>query len=147
MTWTLFIHPTLMTVLLGISIYALYLGIQVRRARTAQGDVKKALVKGRFNVRHYQVGSLLLGLIVLGAIGGMAFTYINYGKLFVGSHLLVGLGIVGLIAVSASLAPFMQKGHDWARYTHISLNAVILALFSWQVVSGLKGVQNIISKI
>jgi uncharacterized membrane protein YeaQ/YmgE (transglycosylase-associated protein family) len=147
MTWILLIHPILMAVLLAISSYALYLGIQVRRTRTASGDLKKELVRGRFNVRHHQIGSLLLALMVLGAIAGMAATYIYYGKLFMGSHLLVGLGTVGLIAVSASLAPFMQKGHDWARLTHITLNAAILALFSWQAVSGLEGVQNIISKM
>ncbi len=147
MTWTLFIHPILMAVLLGISSYALYLGIQVRRTRTATGDLKKELAQGRFNVRHYQIGSLLLALMVLGAIGGMAATYINYDKLVVGPHLLVGLCTVGLISVSASLAPFMQKGQDWARLTHITLNAAILALFSWQAVSGLEGVQNIISKM
>ena len=147
MIWVLFIHPILMAVLLGISSYALYLGIQVQRTRTASGDLKKELVRGRFNVRHHQIGSLLLALMVLGAIGGMAATYIYYGEPFVGTHLLVGLSTVGLISVSASLAPLMQKGHNWARLTHITLNAAILALFSWQAVSGLKGVQNIINKM
>lgn len=145
--WLNFIHPILMWVLLGISIYALYLGIQIRRLRTAEGDLKKDLIKGRFNVKHYQVGSLILSLMVIGAIGGMAVTYINNGKLFVGPHLLAGLGMTSLVAVSASLSPFMQKGQDWARYTHIVLNATILALFSWQAVSGVQIIQNIISKI
>lgn len=145
--WLNFIHPILMWVVLGVSVYALYLGIQWRRTRTAEGDLKKELVKGRFNVRHYQVGSLLLALMVLGAIGGMGATYINNGKLFVGPHLLAGLGMTGLVAVSASLSPFMQKGNDWARYSHIILNAVILALFSWQAVSGVQIIQNILSKM
>lgn len=145
--WLNFIHPILMWVVLGVSVYALYLGIQWRRTRTAEGDLKKELVKGRFNVRHYQVGSLLLALMVLGAIGGMGATYINNGKLFVGPHLLAGLGMTGLVAVSASLSPFMQKGNDWARYSHIVLNAAILALFSWQAVSGVQIIQNILSKM
>ena len=144
--WLNFFHPLLMWVLLGVSIYALYLGVQWRRARTAEGDQKKELLKGRFNVRHYQIGSLLLALMVIGSIGGMAITYINNNKLFVGPHLLAGLGMTGLIAASASLSPFMQKVHDWARYTHIVLNAVILALFSWQAVSGVQIIQNILSK-
>lgn len=144
--WLNFFHPILMWVLLGVSIYALYLGVQWRRARTAQGDLKKELVKGRFNVRHYQIGSLLLALMVIGSIGGMAVTYINNNKLFFGPHLLAGLGMTGMIAVSASLSPFMQKGQDWARYTHIILNSVLLALFSWQAVSGVQIIQNILSK-
>ncbi|PSB30630.1 DUF4079 domain-containing protein [Chlorogloea sp. CCALA 695] len=147
MTWILFIHPIVMAVLLGISIYALYLGIQIRRTRAATGDLKKELIRGRFNVRHHQIGSLLLALLVLSAIGGMAATYTHYGKLFVGTHLLVGLGTVGLIAVSASLSPLMQRGNNWARLTHITLNVAILALFGWQAVSGLQGVQSIIEKM
>jgi hypothetical protein len=143
--WLNFFHPVLMWVLLGVSIYALYLGVQWRRARTAEGEQKKELLKGRYNVRHYQIGSAILALMVLGAIGGMGVTYINNGKLFVGPHLLAGLGMTGMVAVSASLSPFMQKGHDWARYTHIVLNAAILALFSWQAVSGVQIVQRIIT--
>ncbi len=145
--WLNFIHPILMWVLLGVSIYALYLGVQVRRTRNAEGEVKKELIKGRYNVKHYQIGSVLLALMVIGAIAAMGVTYINNGKLFFGPHLLVGLAMTTMIAVSASLSPFMQKGEDWARYTHIVLNATLLALFSWQAVSGVQIVQNIISKM
>jgi hypothetical protein len=80
--WLNFIHPVLMWVLLGVSIYALYLGIKVRQTRSAEGDVKKELIKGRYNVKHYQVGSVLLGLMVVGAIAAMAVTYLNNQKLF-----------------------------------------------------------------
>ena len=145
--WLNFIHPILMWVLLGVSIYALYLGVQWRRTRTAEGEAKKELIKARYNVRHYQIGSVLLALMVIGAIAAMGVTYINNGKLFFGPHLLVGLGMTGMIAVSASLSPFMQKGQDWARYTHIVLNATLLALFSWQAVSGIQIIQNIVSKM
>ena len=145
--WLNFIHPILMWVLLGVSIYALYLGVQVRRTRNAEGEVKKELITGRYNVKQYQVGSVLLGLMVVGAIAAMAVTYINNQKLFFGPHLLAGLAMTGMIAVSASLSPFMQKGQDWARYTHIVLNATLLALFSWQAVSGIQIVQNIVSKM
>ena len=144
--WLNFIHPVLMWVLLGVSIYALYLGLKVRQTRSAEGDVKKELIKGRYNVKHYQVGSVLLGLMVVGAIAAMAVTYLNNQKLFFGPHLIAGLAMTGMIAVSASLSPFMQKGQDWARYTHIVLNAALLALFSWQAVSGVQIIQNILSK-
>lgn len=145
--WSQFFHPVLMWVLLGVSLYALYLGVLVRRTRTAEGEAKKELIKGKFNVKHYQIGSLLLALMIVGSLGGMAITYINNGKLFVGSHLLAGLGMTGLIATSAALSPYMQKGKDWARYSHIVLNSVLLALFSWQAVTGMQIVQRIISKM
>lgn len=139
-----FFHPAIMWVLFGLSIYALYLGVQIRRTRLAPADVRKELIPKKFAVKHHQAGSLLLALMVLGAIGGMAVTYINNGKLFVGPHLLAGLGMTGLIAVSASLTPLMQKGADWARYTHIFLNIAILGLFGWQAISGMQIVQRIL---
>jgi len=145
--WLNFIHPILMWVLLGVSIYALYLGVQIRRTRAAEGEAKKQLIKGGYNVRHYQIGSVLLALMVLGTLIGMGATYINNQKLFFGPHLLAGLGMTGMIAVSASLSPYMQKGKNWARYTHIVLNSVLLALFSWQAVSGVQIIQNILSKM
>jgi hypothetical protein len=145
-TWSQFVHPVLMWLLLGLTIYAMYLGIQVRRTRAAEGDAKKELIQGRFNLRHYQISSLLLAVMVVGSISGMAVTYINNGKLFVGPHLLVGLGMTAIIAVSASLSPYMQKGHDWARYTHIFLNVTLLGLFGWQAVSGTDIVLRIVSQ-
>lgn len=145
--WSQFIHPSLMWVLLAVSIYAMYLGIQVQRTRYADGDVKKELIKGRYNVKHYQVGSVLLALMIVGSLGAMAVTYINNGKLFFGSHLLAGLGMTGIIATSASLSPFMQKGQNWARFTHIALNVVLLGLFGWQAITGVQIVQRIISKM
>jgi hypothetical protein len=142
-----FVHPLMMWALLGLSIYALYLGVQIRRTRAAEGDAKKELIKGKFNIRHHQMGSALLAFMVLGTIGGMAVTYINNGKLFFGPHLLVGLGMTGLIAVSAALVPFMQKGNDIARSVHITLNMVLVGLFGWQAVTGMQIVQRILDSL
>lgn len=144
--WLNFVHPVLMWALLVLSLYAAYLGLQIQRTRTAQGEEKKELIKGKFNLKHYQMGSILLALMVAGSIGGMAVTYINNGKLFFGSHLLAGLGMTGLIAFSASLSPFMQKGANWARMTHILLNFALIGLFTWQAVTGVQIVQRILSK-
>ena len=139
-----FFHPVIMWVLLGVSLYALYLGMKIRATRSAEGDAKKELIKGKFNSRHHRMGSALLAFMVLGSIGGMAVTYINNGKLFFGPHLLVGLGMTGIIATSASLVPFMQKGSDLARTTHIALNVVLVGLFGWQAVTGVQIVQRIL---
>jgi hypothetical protein len=145
--WSQFFHPALMWVLFALTLYALYLGIKARRVRYAEGEEKKELIKGKFNVKHFQIGSLVLALMVVGSIVGMAVTYLNNGKLFFGAHLLAGLGMTGMIAVSASLSPLMQKGVDWARYTHIFLNVALLGLFGWQAVTGVQIVQRIISKM
>lgn len=141
-----YFHPVLMWLALILSFYALYLGMQSRRIRYVEGDLKKELIQGRYGVKHYQIGSLLLSLMVLGAIGAMAITYINNGKLFIGPHLIAGLGITSLVALSASLAPFVQKGKDWARLTHITLGLILLSLFSWQAITGMQIVQKLISQ-
>ncbi len=145
--WSQFIHPALMWVLFAIAFYALYLGIQIRRTRASEGEVKKELIKGKFNIKHYQIGSILLAIMVINTLIGMGVTYINNGKLFVGAHLLAGLGMTGIIATSAALSPYMQKGNDWARYSHITLNVILLGLFAWQAVTGVEIVLRIISKM
>ena len=76
--------------------------------------------------------------MVLGTLGGMAVTYLNNGKLFVSPHLLVGLGMTGLIAMAASLSPLMQRGNLIARKAHVGLNMLVMTLFLWQAVSGLQ---------
>jgi Protein of unknown function (DUF4079) len=145
--WGQFIHPIIMWVLFAATIYALYLGIQIRRTRAAEGEAKKELIKGKFNMKHYQVGSILLAVMVLTTLMGMGFTYLNNGKLFLGPHLLLGLAMTGIMATSAALSPYMQKGSDWARYSHISLNVTLLGLFGWQAFTGMEIVVKIIDKI
>ncbi|MBE9043238.1 DUF4079 domain-containing protein [Pleurocapsales cyanobacterium LEGE 10410] len=146
-TWSQFGHPILMWVLLGISVYALYLGVQNSKIRSADKETRKELIKKNFGQRHHRIGSILLAFMILGSIGGMAVTYINNGKLFVGPHLLAGLGMTGVIAVSASLVPYMQKGNSLARNTHVSLNILLLGLFGWQAISGMQIVQKIIDRM
>ena len=141
-----FFHPVIMWVLLGISFYALYLGLQIRRTRVANGTLRKTLVKRKFPLKHYQVGSLLLALMVFGSVAGIGVTYVNNGKLFVGPHLIAGLGMTALVAVSASLAPLMQKGSEIARQVHIVLSVLILGLFTWEAVTGMEIVQKILEQ-
>jgi len=141
-----FLHPVLMLLTLGLALYALYLGIQIRRTRSAEGAVKKEMIAKKYNLNHFQVGSIFLVLVVVGSVGGMAVTFINNGKLFVGPHLIAGLGVACMAALSAALAPMMQQGKDWARYTHISLNILLVGIFAWQAVTGFDIVLRILSQ-
>lgn len=145
--WLNFVHPVAMWLLLATTLYALYLGIQARRTRLADAETRKELIKGKFALKHHKVGSVLLAAMVLATIGGMGATYIESGKLFVGPHLLVGLAMAGLIATSAALVPFMQKGSETARLTHISLNMVLVGLFGWQALTGMQIVQRLLSNL
>ncbi len=145
--WSQFGHPILMWVLLGISLYALYTGLQARSIRTAPKEERKELIKQNPKDKHHKIGSILLALVVLGTIGGMTVTYINNGKLFVGAHLIAGLGMMAILVTSVSLVPYMQKGNNIARNTHIFLNVVMLGIFGWQGVTGMQIVQRILSKM
>ena len=92
------VHPVLRWVLLGLSAYAMVLGIKAKKTRTADAETRKELIKGQFARRHYLFGSAVLAVMVLGCLGGLAVTWANNGKLFVGPHLLVGLGMTALVA-------------------------------------------------
>ena len=99
---------------------------------------RKALIASGARDKHFNWGSLLLALGVLIAVEGPANTYLRTCKLFPGPHLYAGAGIVVLWAAAAALVPSMQKGNDTARSLHITLNCVNLALFAWQVPTGLE---------
>ena len=145
--WSQFIHPIIMYMLLLTTIYALYLGLKVRQTRKIKGEAKKELIKGQYNIRHYKIASLLLAFLTLNAFLAMAVTYINTGKIFFGSHLVVGLVVTSLIVISASLSPFMQRGNLWARNIHLAIGLSILSLFGWQTITGTQVIQNIINQL
>ncbi|PSO48183.1 MAG: DUF4079 domain-containing protein [Cyanobacteria bacterium SW_9_44_58] len=145
--WSQFFHPAFMWILLGTSVYTLYLGIQFRRARTGNAEEEVKNKKGKLREKHYSISSILLAFVIIGNLGGMAVTYINNGKLFVGPHLLVGLSILALIATSAALVPWMTKGNNLARNAHIVLNVAVLGLFSWQAFTGMQILFKIIGSL
>ncbi|QNI52945.1 putative conserved membrane protein [Synechococcus sp. BIOS-E4-1] len=133
-----FLHPLMMWLLLAAGGYAMYLGIKAKKVRTGTCEQRKALIPGKFAQRHYLWGSALMAVMVFGTLGGMAVTYLNNGKLFVGPHLLVGLLMTGMIAAASSLSPLMQRGNLLARKAHVGLNMGMLTLFLWQAISGMQ---------
>ena len=133
-----FVHPLLMWVLFGLSGFAMVLGIKAKKTRTADAETRKQLIKGQFAKRHFQLGGAMLALMVLGTFGGMAVTYLNNGKLFVGPHLLVGIGMTCLVALAVALIPMIQQGNLVARKAHVGLNMLMMTLFLWQAVSGMQ---------
>lgn len=140
-----FLHPLLMWGLLGVSGYAMVLGIKAKKTRTGTPEQRKELIKGQFGKRHFQFGSVVLAVMVLGTFGGMAVTYLNNGKLFVGPHLLVGIAMTSLLAVAAALSPLMQAGNVIARKIHVGLNMGVMTLFLWQAVTGMQIVQKLLT--
>ena len=138
-----FLHPLLMWLLLALCAYAMFLGIKAKKTRTAAAEDRKELIKGQYARRHYQLGSLILAVMVLGCFGGMAVTYVNNGKLFVGPHLLVGIVMTSLIALAVSMTQAMQQGNLIARKVHVGLNMGVMTLFLWQAFTGMEIVNKI----
>ena len=138
-----FVHPLTEGALLAAGGWALYLGIKVKKTRTGTPEQSKQLIPGKFAQRHYRWGSVFLAVMTLATLGGMAVTYLNNDKLFVGPHLLVGLAMTGMVAVAASLSPLMQQGNLIARKVHVGLNMGVMTLFLWQAFTGLEIVNKI----
>ena len=118
-----------MWVLLGLMLYSDYLGVKAGQIRKVDATKRKAMIPLRYGQRNAAVGRWIVALTLLGTIGGLAVTYLNNGKLFIGPHLIAGGGIALLVLATAALGPALQKGQDWARGLHISLNGLILVLF------------------
>lgn len=142
-----FAHPILMLTALVGAFYALFLGVAVRRTRTAPAEARRELIKGKFNQRHFQLGSLLLAVWVVGGVGGMGATYWLYHKLFVSSHLIIGLSTLCLVVLAATFAPLMQQGKEWARVAHIACTTTLIGLILAQTVTGLQIVQKMLSEM
>jgi hypothetical protein len=99
---------------------------------------RKSLQNANLKDKHHVTGSYLLSAGVTVALLGAFNTYMRAGKLFPGPHLYAGMGCTILWACAAALVPEMQKGNEAARIGHIGLNAINVALFAWQVGTGIE---------
>jgi hypothetical protein len=142
-----FSHPALMIGALIATFYALYLGVLVRRTRSADPEIRKQLIKQKYNQRHFQLGAILLAVWVVGAVGGMAATYLLYHKLFVSSHLIVGLSTICLVGLAVVFVPLMLQGREWARILHITCTTLVVGCFLAQTLTGLQIVQKLLKEI
>lgn len=140
-----FVHPVLMWALLGLMLYSGYLGYKASLIRKVGAEERKAMLPQHYGQRHAQLGAVIVGLTLLGAAGGLTATFLKNGKLIIGPHLFVGLGVAVLVIATASLGPSLQKGKDWARSLHVAVNGVVLVLFGWQAITGIAIVQKLLS--
>jgi hypothetical protein len=142
-----FAHPLIMACTLMATVYALYLGVQTRRARNAEADIRKQMVKQKFGQRHFQWGAVLLSIWVIGGITGMTVTYTMYHRLFVSPHLIFGLSTLCFAALAVTLVPVMQQGKEWARITHIICASLVVFCFVTQTLTGFQIVQKLATEL
>ena len=96
-----FVHPVLMWGLLGLMLYSGYLGFKASLIRKASPDDRKAMLLEHYGARHARLGPVILAVTLLGAVGGMGVTFLKHGKLLIGPHLFVGLGVAALVIITA----------------------------------------------
>jgi Protein of unknown function (DUF4079) len=130
------VHPILMLVALLPTLFAVYWGIQVRRTRNADGKDKKKFIKGKYNQRHFQSGSILFAVWTIGSLIGMGATYLLYSQLFLSPHLFGGLFVIVFGSVAAACVPFIQQGRLWARTVHLCGVIPVFLLIIAQTVTG-----------
>ncbi|KAL7565961.1 hypothetical protein ACA910_008417 [Epithemia clementina (nom. ined.)] len=111
--------------------------LETEQAIQALQQERKDLAAANPRDKHFAQGAFLAFLGTAIAIEGCLNTYSRAGKLFPGPHLYGGAAVVVLWALAVSTVPAMQKGNDTARTLHIGANLVSLALFAWQVTSGI----------
>lgn len=89
---------------------------------------------------HYGTGIAIVFLVLLLLAIGLVGTLGHYGSLGHSPHLIAGLLVVGLVALSAWSATEIGPKHSWARSLHIATNItlfgslVFVSLTGWQVV-------------
>ncbi|CAB1099446.1 unnamed protein product [Ectocarpus sp. CCAP 1310/34] len=117
--------------------------VEIEQELNDMGARRKELSKKNVRDLHYDAGALLLGLGTFAAVEGPVNTYLRAQKLFPGPHLYAGAAVVVAWAVAASLVPKMQKGDDTARIAHMAINFGMIALFAWQIFTGIPIAQKV----
>ena len=98
---------------------------------------RKELIAGNYKEKHNNWGSLLLAFGVTLAVEGGMNTYLRTGKLFPGPHLYAHgdhLPVPWRRVSCRRCRGATRKARD----LHIALNCVNLALFTWQIPTGLE---------
>ncbi|XWK87074.1 MAG: DUF4079 domain-containing protein [Phormidium sp.] len=90
---------------------------------------------------HYLIGSLMVALVLLLLAIGIIGTLGHYGSLGHSPHLPIGLGVVGLVLLSAGSATQISPRRPWIRYLHVGTNIVLLVGFLLVTLTGWSVVQ------
>jgi hypothetical protein len=140
----LWIHPVVQALTGLLALYVLRLGLSRFAARhlgktTAfQWD------------RHVLLGRIVVLVWAAGALGGLAVTYVVYGKIFPESlHFRVGLLVLPVLLVTWLSGTWLNRHRNQSRIlpvVHMANNVLLLVLFGMQAVTGLGIVQSALLK-
>lgn len=90
---------------------------------------------------HLGLGTVLVLLVMLLLSVGIIGTLGHYGTLGHSFHLVAGIGVVGLVLLSAWSASQIGSGRPWARSLHVGTNGLLFLGFAWVSWTGWQVVQ------
>jgi hypothetical protein len=113
--------------------YQGWLGLKIRRERTAGGTRDFSVIK-----RHRKNGPVFSLLGVLGFLAGLGLVYLTKGFFLIHPlHFFVGLGLVLLIGTTYVLSQKIKGPGSSLRTTHFIMGLLLLGLYVLQVFIGL----------
>ncbi|MFZ7127376.1 MAG: DUF4079 family protein [Desulfobacterales bacterium] len=140
----LWIHPIVQGLTALLAIYVLALGLSRFAARHLGMNTKF-----QWN-RHVAMGKIVVIVWAAGALGGLAVTYLTYGKVFTESlHFRIGLLILPVLLVTWITGTRMDRNRNQSNVLpviHLANNVLLLILAGFQAVTGLGIVQNALLK-
>ncbi|MBW4696579.1 MAG: DUF4079 domain-containing protein [Aphanocapsa lilacina HA4352-LM1] len=136
MTWTAYLHPVLMLLIVfpvGFAAAAFGIELQQVRAERARRKVSPKLARDR----HIANGiAFLISLVLVATVGGFASEGLP-AAIDTDWHGLGALVVVLLLVVSTALVTVRSfKRRKWARLAHSILNGTVMALLVIQFLSG-----------
>lgn len=141
------VHPLLMILVCAGWMYALALGLRVRRRRKARNSAEVTLLisesSPRARTHHKTAAGLLFATIFLMSFG-MLNTYARTHRLFPGPHLYGAFLLLCLLGLNAALAPWFRDAPK-ARLVHTAAGGCALLVVLSQVWSGLGILRSLIA--
>lgn len=130
--WLAYGHPLVMAVTLGIVIFALRLGLKLRKSRQGQG---RRVATDR--AQHLLFGKIAVALICVGAIGGpLTMRLVRDEKLFQSFHAWISVLVVLLFVATAIVGKKLENGERSVREIHARLGVMAFLAAAVAAVAG-----------
>lgn len=138
----LWMHPIFQSLVAGLAVYVLWLGL----ARAASRHFgRKTVFKWQ---RHVLLGKVVVVAWGLGALGGVAMTYLHFGKIYPESlHFRIGLVMLVLLVVAWLTGTRMDRERnqsDMLPLVHLVNNVLLMILAVVQLVTGVGIVRGVL---
>jgi hypothetical protein len=140
----LWIHPIVQGLVAVLALYVLWLGLK----RFASRHLNMA---ADFPwKRHVTLGKVVVAVWALGGLGGLAMTYLSFGRIFPESfHFRNAVAILVLLAVTWFTGTRMDRRRGQSNalpLIHAANNVILLILAALQAASGIGIVQSALLK-